>query len=66
MGAFSIMGNRAIGKAQSKYNQMQSQISRHYHTQAHPYTYTPTMRTHSHNEDLNPTTAKLKFNIGRQ
>lgn len=45
MGAFSIMGNRAIGKAQNKHNQMQSQISRHYHTQALPYTYTP---NHAH------------------
>jgi len=33
MGAFSIMGNRAIEKAQNKHNQMQSQISRHQHTQ---------------------------------
>lgn len=45
MGAFSIMGNRAIGKAQNKHNQMQSQISRHYHTQTHAFTYSP---NHTH------------------
>lgn len=46
MGAFSIMGNRAIGKAQNKHNQMQSQISRHYHTQTHPnHSHTVTAKT---------------------
>lgn len=45
MGAFSIMGNRAIVKAQNKHNQMQSQISRHYHTQTHAFTYSP---NHTH------------------
>lgn len=54
MGAFGIMGNRAIGKAQNKHNQMQSQIG----TRTHTYTHLK--------EDLNPTRAKLKFNIGRQ
>lgn len=35
MGAFGIMGNRAIGKAQNKHNQMQSQIGTRTHTHTH-------------------------------